>query len=80
MPFAGETCGWTDLDPEAVPEMFGVAAAALVDGPRRGCPLLERLFADEMRNQLAEILFHNPRCGRAAVCHASPVFPLSTRR
>jgi len=78
--FAGETCGWTDLDPEAVPQMFGAAAAALVDGPRRGCPHLEGLLADAMRDQLAQLLFHNPRCGAAAVCHASPLFPLSPRR
>jgi hypothetical protein len=80
LPFAGETCGWTDLDPEGVPEMFGVAAAALVEGARRGCPHLEGVLADAMRDQLAQLLFHNPRCGHAAVCHASPVFPLPTRR
>lgn len=73
---AGETCDWEDLDPQGLPRMFGAVAADLAETPAIAQQAVEEQLARVFQGALAELLFHNPSCGRAAVCRAEPVFPL----
>jgi hypothetical protein len=70
--------GWTDADPAALPEIFAIAAVALIDPqPLELWPLEQRL-ASTFRAILGPLLHHNPACGHAEICDAEPVFPLRT--
>ncbi|HVK75411.1 MAG TPA: hypothetical protein VM734_18910 [Kofleriaceae bacterium] len=76
----GEVCVWEDFDPRGLPAMFGAAAADLVaplPGRRRET---EQLLAAAFRSVFARLVYCNPRCGSAAVCHAEPVFPFPSLR
>ena len=76
----GDTCGWRDPAPAALPAMFAAAAVDLarVSPDRRAA--LEPVVAAGLRAVLAGLVFDNPHCGRAAVCGAEPVHPLWVRR
>jgi hypothetical protein len=76
---AGLTCDWEDLDPHSLPAMFATAAADLADVPPAGREAVEHQLARVFHQVLAEILFENPSCGRAAVCRGEPVYPLNRR-
>ncbi len=77
---AGESCEWKDLDPHGLPAMFAVAAADLAGPapPARGA--LERRLAAAFASVYADLVFVNPRCGRAEVCRGEPVYPLASLR
>jgi hypothetical protein len=77
-PASGEMCGWQDLDPRALPAMFATAAADVAELPEIGRHEVEERLAGVFRAVLAGLVFHNPNCGRAAVCDAEPLFSLST--
>lgn len=73
---AERPAGWLDLDPDALPAMFGAAAAALIDVATASREHLERRLADVFRAVVSPLLVPNPSCGRAAICRAAPTFPL----
>ena len=76
---AGVTTDWEDLDPHALPAMFATAAADLAGTPRTRRAVIEERLARVFQTVLSEILFHNPNCGKAPVCGAEPLFPISRR-
>lgn len=67
---------WVDLDPLALPAMFAASAVDLVSPPvaAEDRAALEVKLASAFRAVIRPLLFCNSQCGRAAVCHAEPVF------
>ncbi len=70
----GATAQWLDLDPLALPAMFGAAAADLVDRDDDDRAELEVRLAVAFRSVMKTLLFCNPRCGHAEICNAEAVF------
>lgn len=73
---------WVDRDPLALPAMFAASAADLVSPVVAAAEraAIEVKLAAAFRGVIRPLLFRNPRCGRAAVCDAAPVFvPLRTK-
>ena len=65
---------WVDRDPLALPAMFAASAVDLVAPPVENRAALEVKLAAAFRAVIRPLLFCNPRCGRAAVCEAEPIF------
>jgi len=76
---AERPAGWDDLDPHALPAMFGAAAAAHADVATESRAHLERALAAAFQAVVAPLLRENPRCGHADVCGGEPTFPLRGR-
>ena len=78
---AGETCAWVDRDPQSLPAMLAAVVADLaVTATASERRALEPELTMAFRAVFAPLLFRNRRCGRAAVCHAEPLYPLDGRR
>ena len=71
--------GWSDRDPDALPEMFGAAAAALARVAIDDRTALARALSAAFRDILSPLLRDNPNCGRADICRSPATFPLRTR-
>ncbi len=76
----GETSGWLDGDVLALPDMFAAAAADLAGVTPDARAAVEARLADAFRDVMADVVFHNRRCGQSDACRTAPVFPLSTRQ
>lgn len=67
--------GWHDIDPEALPRMFAMSAASLVELAVEDRTSLEQRLAWAFRRAIGPYLFVNPDCGNAAICQAPPTSP-----
>jgi hypothetical protein len=73
------SAGWSDLDPHALPRMFGATAAGMVAAAVDDVSSLERALAAAFLEVIAPLLAFNARCGRSAACRATPTFPIPIR-
>jgi len=73
------SAGWCDLDPYAVPDMFGASAAAIADVAIEDRGALAHSLAAAFRSIVAPLLRFNPSCGRAELCRSTPTYPLQPR-
>jgi hypothetical protein len=74
---AARSAGWSDLDPHALPMMFGVTAASMADVAVEDRSGLERALAGAFTAIVAPLLAFNPRCGRSEICRSQPTYPLT---
>jgi hypothetical protein len=75
----GQTCGWRDPDPAALPAMFGAAAADLAEVSAGERAAAEAALAAVFHAVLSTLVVENAHCGQAAVCAAAPIYPLPRR-